>query len=626
MSGSAGTLEMGATLVPQGVRFRVWAPGRRRVAVELYGASVQRLPLAHEGQGVWSALLPGGGPGLRYKYRLDDDAAFPDPYSRSQPKGVHGPSEVVDLHAHRWQDANWRGLDVRGLVIYECHVGTATPEGTFDALIGQLDRLKRLGVTALQLMPVAEFPGRWNWGYDGVYLFAPTRNYGGVAGLQRLVDAAHQAGLGVILDVVYNHFGPEGNYLRQYSPDYFTDRYVTPWGEAVNYDGPNCEWVRKLVIDNACSWIHDYHLDGLRLDATSKIHDASQPHLLAELSETLRDSLPPERQIVLIAETSENEVRYLLPVEQGGFGFDVIWADDFHHALRRFLLGDHEGYFQDYQGTLEEVARTINQGFLFEGQYSRYAGGPRGSPARDRPAWQLQYCLQTHDQVGNRAFGDRLHHTLDLPRFRAATALLLTLPYTPLLFMGEEFAASSPFLYFTDHSGELGRLITEGRRQEFKDYAAFADAASAARIPDPQAEATFLASKLPLGELDRPPGSQILLLHRELLRLRHSDPVLAMQDRHAMQARALSKSLLAVRLWRGAEQRLLLANFGDPTTLRLPELAGATSRGWHPLLDTEEPRFGGSGTLATVEADATVALPGRSAVLLTAEASPSHAL
>jgi maltooligosyltrehalose trehalohydrolase len=490
---------------------------------------------------------------------------------------------VVDPLAFEWHDHDWHGVGIKGLVIYQAHVGTATPGGTFEALIEQLPRLRTLGVNAVQLLPVAEFPGERNWGYDGVDLFAPSRAYGGPKALKRFVDAAHQHALGVIVDVVYNHLGPDGNYLRAFAADYFTDRYHTPWGEAINYDGPGSEWVRKLAIDNARYWLDEYHADGLRLDATHAIFDRSERHVLAELTQTVRGSLSPGRQIVLIAETGENDVRYLKSVDEGGFGFDAVYADDFHHALRRYLAGDHEGYYADYAGTLEEVAQCIEQGWLYEGQGTPRGESTvhRGTPARDRPAWQFIYALQNHDQVGNRAFGERLHHQIDLERYRAASTLLLFLPYTPMLFMGQEFGASSPFQFFTDHNAELGRLVTEGRRKEFQAFSEFADPARRERIPDPQAESTFLCSKLHLEEADSPPGSELHEFYARLIRLRRSDRVLVDQDRRTMEARALSADVLAVRRWRGQEERLLLANFGD-TLVSVADFRG----GWHILVDS----------------------------------------
>ncbi len=545
----------------------MWAPAAANVAVEIVDSG-QRTPMRRGGDGVWSALVPDARPGTRYRFVIGDQS-LPDPYSRSQPEGVHGPSEVVDPNAFVWHDAGWRGLAIEGLVIYQLHVGTATPEGTFDSLIDQLPRLSALGVNAVEPLPIAEFPGLRNWGYDGVDLFAVSRAYGGPEALKRFVDAAHDHGLGVLLDVVYNHCGPDGNFLRAYSPDYFTGRYDTPWGEAINFDGPGSDRVRQFVLDNARAWLDEYHVDGFRFDATHAIFDRSARHILGELSETLRSATP--KNIVLIAETHENDVRYLEPVERGGLGLDAVWADEFHHVLRRYLAGDHEGYYGRFEGTLEELARCIERGWL------------HGTATSGYPAWQFVYVIQNHDQVGNRAFGDRLHHQIDLDRYCAASALLLFLPQTPLLFMGQEFAAPSPFQYFTDHNPELGRLVTEGRRREFKAFSAFADAATRERIPDPQAPATFDRSKLPLAELERAPGKDVAGLYRALLALRRTDPVMAWQDRASMAARAVSDTVLTVRRWRGHDERLLVVNFGE---VDVDLSAAGLGTGWRAILAT----------------------------------------
>ena len=584
------------------MQFAVWAPAARSVDVELV-ASGELVPLAIDEAGTWSASVSRARPGTRYVYRLNGELRRPDPYSRFQPEGVHGPSEVVDPRAFEWHDAAWRGLHMQGLVIYQVHVGTFTPEGTFDALTRQLARVRALGVSALQLLPLAEFPGERNWGYDGVDLFAVAHAYGGPTALKRLVDAAHAVGLGVIIDAVYNHFGPDGNYLRDFSTDYFTDHYHTPWGDAVNFDGPNSAWVRKMVLDNARFWLSEYHADGLRLDATHAIHDASPRHILAEITEVAHAAAGPDRGVVLIAETGENDVRYLRSVQEGGFGFDAVYADDFHHALRRYLAGDHEGYYADFEGTLDEVARCISQGWLYEGQPTRSSHGQRrrGTPARHQPASQFLYVLQNHDQVGNRAFGDRLHHQIGIERFAAATALLLFLPYTPMLFMGQEFAASSPFQFFTDHNPELGRLVTEGRRREFSAFSAFADPTVRERIPDPQAEATFLASKLRESESELSPGAELQRWYAALLSLRHTDPVLVDQSRERLSAQALSANVLAVRRWSANDERLLLVNFGDQ-----PFQTSDFGGGWRVVLARGE-------ATSNVER---VGVPARSAAIL----------
>ncbi len=498
---------------------------------------------------VWEAVVAEAGAGSRYAYRLDGQGPFPDPYSRSQPEGPHGASEVVDPGTYQWHDSQWQGLSSERLVIYQLHFGTFTPEGTFDAAIGQLKRLKELGVTAIEPLPVAEFPGARNWGYDGVDLFAPSHVYGGPDGFKRFIDAAHQQGLGVLVDVVYNHLGPDGNYLRAFSPDYFTDKFETPWGEAINYANPH---VRQFVLDNARYWIEEFHADGLRLDATHAIFDDSPKHILAELS----DSVP--ENAILIAETHENDVKYLKSVKQGGFGIDAVWADDFHHALRRYLAGDHEGYYARFEGTLAEVARCIQQRWL------------RNKPAPDQPPEKFVYVIQNHDQVGNRPFGDRLNHGIDKDRYEVASMLLLFLPQTPMVFMGQEFCASSPFQYFTDHNPELGKLVTEGRRKEFKDFAGFNE------VPDPQAEETFLASKLKLEEAE---GSPVQDLYRRMLALRPDDAVLS--GSNDVEARAPTTDVLAVRRWRGSEERLLVCNFGDAPYR-------VTEQGWRPLVSSSE--------------------------------------
>jgi maltooligosyltrehalose trehalohydrolase len=426
----------------RGVRFRVWAPSASRVDVVIQGPGGGEHLLSREDEGYHSALVPGLGAGVRYRYRLDGDACYPDPASRFQPEGVHGPSEVVDTGAFEWTDGEWRGLDAGDRVIYELHVGTFTGAGTFDAAIDRLDDLARLGVTAIEIMPVAEFAGARNWGYDGVDLFAPEAAYGGPAGLQRLVDAAHRRGLGVILDVVYNHLGPEGNYLPALTGSrFFTDRHHTPWGDAIDYDGPDSGPVRDFVLENALYWAHEYHIDGLRLDATHAIVDDSPVHLLEEIASRLH-ALEPRR--VVIAEDDRRDRRLVLPRERGGYGLDAAWADDLHHQLRRLTAGDHEGYFARYGGTVPEVVETLRRGWS-------YADG-----AGELPPGAFVVCIQNHDQVGNRALGERLHHQVPLPVYRALTALLLVSPYTPLLWMGQEWAASTPFHYFTDHLEPLG--------------------------------------------------------------------------------------------------------------------------------------------------------------------------
>ncbi|WP_437602177.1 malto-oligosyltrehalose trehalohydrolase [Sorangium sp. So ce590] len=584
---------MGAWIEGGAVRFRVWAPDHDRIEIVTYGKDGEEitgtLPATPTGGGTFEATAPGLGAGALYKVRIDGEGPFPDPYARAQPFGVHGPS-AVDDPSFAWTDAGWKGVALEDLVIYEVHVGTATPEGTFDALIGRLADLRELGITAIELMPVASFPGERGWGYDGVDLFAPAAAYGGPEGLRRLVDAAHAAGLGVILDCVYNHFGPDGNYLRAYSKRYFTDRHKTPWGDAVNYDGEGAEQVRALAITNAEMWIRDYHIDGLRLDATHAIVDDTEPHILREIAERAR-AAGEGRHVVVIAEDSLNDARLVKPVEQGGYGLDGVWADDFHHELRVIFAGDRDGYFEDHRGTAEDLAATIRKGWLYEGQVSKHAGKPRGTPAEPVPPPRFVHCIQNHDQIGNRALGDRLGDKVSPAAFRTTSALLLLTPYTPLLFMGQEWNARTPFQYFTDHNAELGRLVTEGRRREFQYFSSFGDA----EVPDPQDPRTFERSKLDWSERQRPEHAGVLAWYRELLGLRASHPALRGRARDAFSAEALSPD--AVRIERRGGEIAVIALVALRGALAL-DLGRPEARG---LAFSEEPRFGGAAQRAPIE-------------------------
>lgn len=619
MSGTMGwRLPFGANVVHDGVRFRVWAPASRSVDVVIYGPDAERVhPLAAEEDGWFSATVPGIAAGARYRYRLDEGDAFPDPASRSQPDGVHEPSAVVDP-SFPWTDDGWRGVSADDLVIYELHVGAATDAGTFDALIERLDDIAALGATAVEPMPVAEFPGAHNWGYDGVYLFAPESSYGGADAFRRFVDAAHARGLAVILDVVYNHLGPEGNYLHAITGGkYFTDRHHTPWGDAIDYARRP---VREFAIQNALHWAHEYHLDGLRMDATHAILDDSEVHLLQELSARVRQSLPPDRHFVFIAEDERNERRVLLPPPEG-CGLDGVWADDFHHQLRRHTAGDHEAYFSDYTGSVDDIVRTLRQGWFYEGQVSKNHEKPRGTPAEGLPPRGFVHCIQNHDQVGNRAFGDRLTDSIGLDVYRAASALLLLSPYTPLLWMGQEWAATTPFQYFTDHPEELGKQVTEGRRKEFGRFTAFADPAVRERIPDPQAVSTFRKSHLRWDERETLPHAGVLTLYRELLHLRREHPALRRRDRDSFAVAALGEHGIALR--RSAKDGgalLLVVSLQGRLSVDLGamEKTRAPADRWDLLLSTEEARFGGGaeGALVTLSPEGRLEMRGAGAVVL----------
>lgn len=619
MSGANGwRLPFGANVVDDGVRFRVWAPASRSVDVVIYGPDAERVkPLAAEDDGWFSATVPGLGAGARYKYRLDDKDAFPDPASRAQPDGVHDASAVVDP-SFRWTDDGWRGVPADDLVIYELHVGTATEAGTFDALIERLDEIVALGANAVEPMPIAEFPGARNWGYDGVFLYAPESSYGGAEAFRRFVDAAHARGLAVILDVVYNHLGPEGNYLHAITGgQYFTGRHHTPWGDAIDYAR---QPVREFAIQNALYWAHEYHVDGLRMDATHAILDDSDQHVLQELAERVRGSLPADRHFVLIAEDERNERRVLLPAPEG-CGLDGVWADDLHHQLRRHTAGDHEAYFSDYTGSADDIVRTLRQGWFYTGQVSKNHEAPRGTPADGLPPRAFVHCIQNHDQVGNRAFGDRLTESISLDVYRAASALLLLSPYTPLLWMGQEWGATTPFQYFTDHPEELGKLVTEGRRKEFGKFSAFADPAVRERIPDPQAVTTFQNSRLNWDERERAPHAGILALYRELLRLRRTHPALRRRDRDSFAVAALGEHGIGLR--RTAEDGgalLLVVSFQGPLSVDLGAMdeTRAPAGRWELLLSSEEARFGGEaeGELVRLSPEGRLEMGGAGAVVL----------
>ncbi|MFP4086688.1 MAG: malto-oligosyltrehalose trehalohydrolase [Desulfobacteraceae bacterium] len=501
------------------VEIRVWAPNARRVELDSNDQVVQMTP---GDAGWWCAHPSFIEHGTDYGFRIDGEGPFPDPRSPWQPEGVHGPSRWVDHARFLWSDSDWQQPPLGSAVIYELHIGTFTSEGTFDAAVDYLDHLLELGVTHVELMPVAEFSGKWGWGYDGVDLYAPHHAYGGPDGLKRLVNACHQRGLAVVLDVVYNHLGPEGNYLHRFGP-YFTRRYATPWGEAVNLDGPGSDEVRRFFVDNALMWLRDYHMDGLRIDAVHAIVDTSAVHFLEQLTaevEALEADLG--RHLVLIAESDLNDPRVVRPREVGGYGLDAQWNEDFHHALHATLTGERDGYYQDF-GPLADLTKVLSRGLVYDGRYSAYRRRCHGRPATGVSGHRFVGCLQNHDQVGNRALGERTSHLLSPEQLQIGAALVLTAPFVPMLFQGEEWAAVSPFLYFTDHQDpDLGEAVKRGRREEF---AAFSQ--SPHEIPDPQAEATFVKSKLNWNEINKEPHNTVFDWYQSLIQLRRRLPALS---------------------------------------------------------------------------------------------------
>ena len=509
--------------------FRVWAPLCRQVAIEFLDAPPRTVPLSPKPGGYWAALIDGVEPGALYQVVLDGDQRWPDPASRSQPKGVHGPSQVVDPNAYVWGDGlqpasgqrAWQGLALADYILYELHVGTFTPEGTFDAIIPRLPVLKELGITAVELMPVAQFPGDRNWGYDGVYPFAVQSSYGGPEGLKRLVDACHQLGIAVVLDVVYNHFGPEGNYTGNFGP-YVTPRYTTPWGPAINFDDAYSDGVRDFVLDNVRQWIVDYHIDGLRLDAIHAIYDFSATHILAEMK-AVAEPLAAARgyPCYLMAESDLNDRRTIAPPGQGGQGLDAQWSDDFHHSLHTLLTGESGGYYEDF-GSPEQWVKALQDGFVYDGVYSRHRQRRHGNDARDRPPQQFIVCAQNHDQVGNRMLGERLSTLVDFEALKLAAGAVLLSPYIPLLFMGEEYGETAPFLYFIDHGdADLVAAVREGRKREFAAFQTLGEP------PDAASTDTFHRSKLHWEQRVEGQHGTLWRFYQTLMQLRRGIPALA---------------------------------------------------------------------------------------------------
>jgi maltooligosyltrehalose trehalohydrolase len=610
-------LPVGAEVVPGGVHFRVWAPRRRAVEVVLEGGLGQAAPLEPDGGGYFSGHGTGAGAGTRYRYRLDGGRElYPDPASRFQPDGPHGPSEVVDPSTFPWTDHGWPGVAPPGQVLYEMHIGTFTPEGTYDAAARQLAELAAAGITVLEVMPVSEFPGKFGWGYDGVDLFAPTRLYGRPDDFRAFVDLAHAAGLSVILDVVYNHVGPDGNYLKAFAEEYFTDRYKNEWGEALNFDGDNAGPVREFFIANAGYWIDEYHLDGLRLDATQQIFDSSPEHILAAITRRVR-AAAGGRSTLMVGENEPQHVKLMRPPQQGGYGLDALWNDDFHHSAMVALTGHNQAYYSDHLGTPQEFIAAAKWGYLYQGQWYSWQKKRRGTPAFGiNPAAFINFT-QNHDQIANSFCGDRCPRLTSPGRFRAMTALLLLMPGTPMLFQGQEFASSAPFLYFADHEPELARLVREGRAEFLSQFPAIALSETRACLRDPADPSTFQRCKLDFSE--RQTHREAYNLHRDLLRLRREDPVFRAQRTGGVDGAVLGEAAFLLRYFgEGGDDRLLVVNLGRDLHLNPapePLLAPAEGQGWRVLWSSDDLRYGGIGT-PPLETEDNWRIPGEVAVAL----------
>jgi maltooligosyltrehalose trehalohydrolase len=576
------SMPFGAQLLEDGrVRFRLWAPAASQVELWIENPRQETvLPMDAEPEGWFSAITELAIPGTHYRFRINGELRVPDPASRFQPADVHGPSQVIDPQRWDWQDRDWRGRPWEEAIVYELHVGTFTPEGTFRAAQERLDYLQQLGVTAIELMPVADFPGQRNWGYDGVSLFAPDSRYGRPEDLKSFVQAAHGKGLMVFLDVVYNHFGPEGNYLHTYAPTFFTERHHTPWGAAINFDSENSYWVRQFFVHNALYWLEEYHFDGLRLDAVHAIIDDSNPDILIELAETVHRHLSTTRFVHLILENYDNAARYLQREPEGQPQWYVAqWNDDIHHALHVLTTGETNGFYRDYrEDPGYHLRRCLSEGFAYQGESSPYLNGKRrGEPSADLPPTAFVSLLQNHDQVGNRALGERITALVEDKIVRAATAILLLSPSPPLLFMGQEWGACQPFLFFCDLGDNLAESVTEGRRREFATFPEFSDPTARERIPDPMARETFNRSRLNWDDHIQPPHQNWLAFHRELLALRHAEILPRLPGIKARQAsaRALTPQALEAHWTLGDGARLtLLANLSNESVAEVSEPHG----------------------------------------------------
>lgn len=617
-------LPIGAEVSAQGVNFRLWAPRHQLIELALVEPDGQTprqfLQMESEGKGYYSLQVAETRPGDLYGYRIDGiERIFPDPASRFQPQGVHGPSQVVDPRAYQWHDENWPGVKLPGQVIYELHLGTFTPEGTWAAAIGKLSHLQEVGVTLIEVMPINDFHGEFGWGYDGVAWYAPTRLYGVPDDCRRFIDEAHRHGIGVILDVVYNHFGANGNYTGIFSSSYFSKRHPTEWGDAINYDGEQSQPVREFVTSNAAYWIDEFHFDGLRIDATQAIYDDSPRHLLADLSDAARNAAG-KRSILLFAENEEQRVCHVEPTDAGGYGLDGLWNDDFHHSCRVAATGHAEFYYADYAGSPQEILSAVRHGYLYQGQYNPRQRKRRGSPTRHCHAAQMVHFLQNHDQVANSGRALRLNTLTSAGRYRALSAVLLLAPPTPMLFMGQEFGSTAPFSYFADLDADHQQLVREGRWGYIRQFPRTAKWGENGELADPSARQTFEQSKLDWSERERHHG--VLQFHADLLRLRRDDPIFAQQDWRMLDGAVVGPEAFVLRWFSPDENdRLLCVNLGRDMDWRpVPEPLAAPPRNqdWRLLWSSERYEYGGAGTAEFNPRDWII--PGHTAIVL--EAAP----
>lgn len=604
-------------LDPGGVtQFRVWAPERKKVAV-VFENGRDPIAMERDENGYFSATADDVGAGTLYKYQLDGGDAYPDPASRFQSQGPHSFSEVIDPGTFPWRDANWRGVQLQGQVIYELHLGTFTEGGTWNSAAEKLEYLRDTGITLLEIMPIADFPGRFGWGYDGVQPYAPAGLYGRPDDVRRFVDRAHSLGIGVILDVVYNHLGPDGNYFSEFSPFYFSDQHTTDWGKAINFDGPHCGPVREFFRENSAYWIREFHLDGLRLDATQDIHDDSKPHILSEISQAARRAAG-HRSIVLIGENEPQHTKLIKPVNEGGYGLDALWNDDYHHSAHVALTGKAEAYYTDYRGTPQEFVSAAKYGYLYQGQYYAWQKKRRGTSTLGLPRQSMVCFIDNHDQIANSARGQRVHELTSPGLYKAITALTLLMPGTPMLFQGQEFGSSSKFLFFADHKPELAKAVAKGRVEFLEQWRAYSMSDIQECLDNPAALATFEKCRLNHAEVHT--HNEIYELHRDLLRLRREDPVIARQAADGLDGAVLSPGCFVLRFFSpGFENdRLLIVNLGVELNYNPapePLLGPPENTEWQKLWSTEDARYGGCGT-AALDTEDNWRIPGQAAVVL----------
>lgn len=613
-------MPIGAELISSGdtdgVHFRVWAPERKQVSVVL-GDATASTRLEREPDGYFSGFVPGLKAGAKYKYALDDDGEFPDPASRFQPKGPHHHSEVIDPSQFEWEDSDWRGVSLEGQVIYEIHLGTFTPEGTWNSARKKLPYLKETGITLLEIMPVGDFPGKFGWGYDGVQLYAPASIYGTPDDMRRFVNEAHLFGIGVILDVVYNHVGPDGNYLPNFSPFYFSDKHKTDWGPGINYDGEHNVPVREFVQENAAYWIREFHLDGLRLDATQDIHDDTEPHILATIGTSARRAAG-KRKTVLIGENEPQETLLIRPLDEGGYGLDGLWNDDYHHSATVAMTGKADAYYTDYRGTAQEFVSTAKHGYLFQGQWYRWQKKRRGTPTFGTPRKAMVTFIQNHDQIANSARGQRAHDQTSPGKLKAVTAFTLLGPGTPMLFQGQEFAASARFLFFADHNPELARQVASGRLAFLSQWRSLRLPEMRTCFSDPADPCSFESCKLDFSEAEE--NAPIYALHRDLLKLRREDPVISLQGKYGLDGAVLLREAFVIRYFSPdfKEDRLLIVNLASDLEYNPspePLLAPPPDKTWKKLWSTDDPEYGGCGT-APLDSEENWRIPAEAAVVL----------